>query len=111
MPAPHDLDPPAMTEAERLAKRRQEAMIAWEMHCTRVYNELEAQRLAKIVEELAVGGEPLDSESGDCTLCGAWDIPYDAPEVERRAKHEPDCPWRMSSEFVDARTIHHTMPK
>jgi len=31
MPAPHDLDPGAMTEAERLAKRRYQAHFAFEM--------------------------------------------------------------------------------
>lgn len=31
MPAPHDLDPPAMTEEERLAKRRFEAYFVFEM--------------------------------------------------------------------------------
>ena len=51
MPAPHDLDPPAMTEAERLEKKRQDAAIGFER---------------------AAG--------------------------------------RMSSDYVDARTIHHTMP-
>jgi hypothetical protein len=110
MPAPHDLDPPSMTEEERLAKRRQEAAIAWELHVTKVYNELEAQRLAAIVEELAATGEPLDREMGDCVLCGAWETVYNGTLEERRAKHAPDCPWRMSSEYVDARTTHHTMP-
>lgn len=33
MPAPHDLDPPAMTESERLEKRRFEAGFVFEtMH-------------------------------------------------------------------------------
>jgi len=50
-PAPHDLDPPAMTEAERLEKLRQDAAIAFEL------------------------------DAG-----------------------------RMTSAYVDARTIHHTMP-
>lgn len=31
MPADHDLDPPAMTEEERLAKRRYHAYFAFEM--------------------------------------------------------------------------------
>jgi hypothetical protein len=30
MPAPHDLDPPSMTEEERLAKRRYQAYHAFE---------------------------------------------------------------------------------
>jgi len=30
MPAPHDLDPDAMTEEERLAKRRYDAYFAFE---------------------------------------------------------------------------------
>lgn len=32
MPAAHDLDPPSMTEEERLAKRRYEAHFAFEMN-------------------------------------------------------------------------------
>ena len=32
MPAPQDLDPPSMTEEERLAKLRQDAMIGFELH-------------------------------------------------------------------------------
>lgn len=50
-PAPHDLDPPAMTEAERLEKLRQDAAIGFELQAN-----------------------------------------------------------RMRSEYVDARTIHHTLP-
>lgn len=32
MPAPHDLDPPAMTENERREKRRSEIAIAFALH-------------------------------------------------------------------------------
>jgi hypothetical protein len=36
MPAPHDLDPPAMTEAERLEKKRQDAAIGFELDANRM---------------------------------------------------------------------------
>lgn len=36
MPAPHDLDPPAMTEAERLEKKRQDAAIGFELDAGRM---------------------------------------------------------------------------
>jgi hypothetical protein len=38
MPAPHDLDPPTRTEDERLAARRADALIGYELHFTREDN-------------------------------------------------------------------------
>ena len=43
-PAPHDLDPPAMTEEERLAKRRQDALIGFEMHFNKILREYYEER-------------------------------------------------------------------
>lgn len=44
MPAPHDLDYSALTEEERLAKRRQDALIGYELHFNRILRDYYAQK-------------------------------------------------------------------
>jgi len=44
MPAPHDLNYSALTEEERLALRRQDAMIGYELHFNRILRDYYKER-------------------------------------------------------------------
>lgn len=44
MPAPHDLDPPAMTDEERRQKRIQDAAIGYELHFNKILRDFYADK-------------------------------------------------------------------
>jgi len=51
MPAPHDLNYSALTEEERLALRRQDAMIGFELHFNRILRDYYEERDGRALED------------------------------------------------------------
>ena len=65
---------------------------------TEEYTAARASEAIQVVEALTKCPEPMDSENGNCILCGSGAV--GGKDSSKLLMHEDDCPWKMARKAV-----------